>query len=94
MSVLVSPKRGVTKVRRRRQSLAAPVEERGADPRLQRARETAVEASSADVPLSRRRQELGRQHDQAQYTCQCGFVFEAPVSTSVGCPHCGGTQAW
>jgi hypothetical protein len=28
------------------------------------------------------------------YTCHCGFVFEAPVSTSVGCPHCGGTQAW
>jgi hypothetical protein len=32
--------------------------------------------------------------DQAVYTCQCGYVFEAPVSTSVGCPHCGGTQAW
>jgi hypothetical protein len=33
-------------------------------------------------------------NDQAVYACQCGFVFEAPVSTSVGCPHCGGTQAW
>jgi hypothetical protein len=33
-------------------------------------------------------------NDQAMYTCQCGFVFEAPVSTSVGCPHCGSTQAW
>lgn len=32
--------------------------------------------------------------DHAQYTCVCGFVFEAPVSTSVGCPHCGGKQAW
>jgi hypothetical protein len=28
------------------------------------------------------------------YACQCGFVFEALVSTSVDCPHCGGTQAW
>src|SRR5205807_9246620 len=33
-------------------------------------------------------------NDQAVYHCQCGFVFEAPVSTSVGCPHCGSTQAW
>jgi rubrerythrin len=33
-------------------------------------------------------------NDRAVYTCQCGYVFEAPVSTSVGCPHCGGTQAW
>ncbi len=32
--------------------------------------------------------------DTALYNCQCGYVFEAAVSTSVGCPHCGGTQAW
>jgi hypothetical protein len=32
--------------------------------------------------------------DHALYTCHCGFVFEAPVSTSVGCPHCSATQAW
>lgn len=28
------------------------------------------------------------------YTCTCGFVFEADVSTSVACPHCGTSQAW
>jgi rubrerythrin len=33
-------------------------------------------------------------HDHALYTCVCGYVFEAPVSTSVDCPHCGETQAW
>jgi hypothetical protein len=32
--------------------------------------------------------------DTALYNCHCGYVFHAPVSTSVGCPHCGGTQAW
>jgi len=32
--------------------------------------------------------------DEALYTCECGFVFLAPVSTSVCCPHCGATQAW
>ena len=32
--------------------------------------------------------------DQAMYSCGCGFIFQAAVSTSVGCPHCGGSQAW
>jgi hypothetical protein len=32
--------------------------------------------------------------DRALYTCSCGFVFSQDVSTSVSCPHCGGTQAW
>jgi hypothetical protein len=32
--------------------------------------------------------------DRALYTCQCGFAFTAEVSTSVGCPHCGTSQAW
>jgi rubrerythrin len=46
------------------------------------------------------RSEMGRTHeggppqDQAVYTCQCGYVFEATVSTSVDCPHCGAAQAW
>jgi hypothetical protein len=33
-------------------------------------------------------------NDHATYTCVCGFVFAAPVTTSVDCPHCGDTQAW
>lgn len=32
--------------------------------------------------------------DSACYTCGCGFVFTAAVSTSVACPHCGARQAW
>jgi hypothetical protein len=36
----------------------------------------------------------GPSQDTALYNCHCGFVFTAMVSTSVGCPHCGGTQAW
>jgi hypothetical protein len=36
----------------------------------------------------------GPPQDHATYICQCGFVFEAPVSTSVDCPHCGSAQAW
>lgn len=32
--------------------------------------------------------------DREQFTCMCGYVFTAEPSTSVGCPHCGGAQAW
>ena len=32
--------------------------------------------------------------DQASYACQCGYLFAAPVSTTVACPHCGTHQAW
>jgi rubrerythrin len=32
--------------------------------------------------------------DSACYSCSCGFVFTAAVSTGVVCPHCGARQAW
>jgi hypothetical protein len=32
--------------------------------------------------------------DSAHYSCSCGFQFQASVSTSVACPHCGTAQAW
>ena len=32
--------------------------------------------------------------DQASYTCGCGCLFLAAVTTTVQCPHCGDTQAW
>ena len=44
------------------------------------------------VPRDRR--QGGQSQDQAFYSCGCGCKFEALVSTSVGCPRCGGTQAW
>ena len=50
-------------------------------------------AATAAIVVRRRHQATAPQ-DQALYTCDCGFVFEAQVSTSVGCPHCGGAQAW
>lgn len=46
-----------------------------------------------NAPSSRKRTG-GPPEDTAVYTCQCGFVFEEQVSTTVGCPHCGHTQAW
>jgi len=42
----------------------------------------------------RRHRASVRPEDLATYHCSCGFVFQADVSTSVACPHCGGGQAW
>jgi hypothetical protein len=44
--------------------------------------------------VRRRSRERGPLQDHAVYSCECGYVFVAVVSTSVSCPHCGGHQAW
>ena len=36
----------------------------------------------------------GGPEDRALYSCHCGYAFKAEVSTSVGCPQCGTSQAW
>jgi hypothetical protein len=36
----------------------------------------------------------GGPEDRALYSCHCGYAFTADVSTSVGCPQCGTSQAW
>jgi hypothetical protein len=45
-------------------------------------------------PPQARERASGGPQDLAAYRCSCGCVFEAAVSTTVGCPHCGDTQAW
>jgi hypothetical protein len=42
----------------------------------------------------RRMREAGGPVDEAYYSCECGCLFAASVSTSVSCPRCGATQAW
>ena len=42
----------------------------------------------------RRMRAAGGPEDRAHYSCPCGYQFEADVSTSVACPHCGTGQAW
>ena len=41
-----------------------------------------------------RNQRANISQDAALYSCACGYVFTAAVTTSVGCPHCGTDQAW
>jgi hypothetical protein len=48
----------------------------------------------AEPRIARVEHAAGGPQDRAAYRCACGYVFEAPVSTTVGCPNCGGTQAW
>jgi rubrerythrin len=45
-------------------------------------------------PAERRMRDSGGPDDRAVYTCSCGYLFEAPVTASVNCPHCGSGQAW
>lgn len=82
----VRPKRDVVIHRPRRRAHAAE----GAAPPAPAAASPAP-AGHRDTARARR---SGGPIDQAQYTCGCGLVFDAAVSTSVACPHCGATQAW
>jgi len=63
-------------------------------PRLLRRPHGAPPAASDDLADERRARESGGPDDRAMYTCSCGYVFEADVTTSVMCPHCGAGQAW
>jgi hypothetical protein len=53
-----------------------------------------VSARQTAEAVRGRARQASQSQDEALYRCQCGFVFRALVSTSVGCPHCGGVQAW
>jgi hypothetical protein len=50
----------------------------------------------ADGPTEpeERVRDAGGPEDLETHTCECDYLFEAPVSTSVACPNCGADQAW
>jgi rubrerythrin len=52
-----------------------------------------IVSQPADRALQRVRN-AGGPIDEAYYACECGFLFTAPVSTTVTCPHCRAPQAW
>jgi hypothetical protein len=45
-------------------------------------------------PAVERVRSAGGPIDNACYSCSCGLVFAAAVSTTVACPRCGASQAW
>jgi hypothetical protein len=79
MSVIVRSTRGEKLIRRGRGRRASVAAARSGQP--------------AGPPV-RERRDVDPMQDTAIYNCGCGMVFEAPVCTSVGCPHCGADQAW
>jgi hypothetical protein len=83
---LLRPRREARSARRRNQAPRAAAM-RPAKPELP------APAGGCD-PEVRRVREAGGPIDLASYVCGCGCAFDAPVSTSVACPHCGADQAW
>lgn len=51
-------------------------------------------AACPELKAERRARASGGPEDKAFYTCSCGYAFDADVTTSVTCPHCGAGQAW
>ena len=85
MTVLARTKTGASRLGRHRAERPGRVAGRG----------DALSAPvSTETSAKRRRREAGAPTDAAIYACVCGYVFKALVSTSVDCPHCGGSQAW
>jgi hypothetical protein len=83
----VRPNRNATEPRRRSGSLRRRQ-------RTERTEPSPPAPEELDLSDERRARESGGPEDRAMYTCTCGYVFEARVSTSVACPHCGAGQAW
>jgi len=94
---------------RRRQRAAASPSRRTSGPvhgRSERPQEPAPQDATAPTPSdlqrhyadldleAQRAREAGGPLDRALYSCSCGYVFDAAVSTTVSCPHCGAEQAW
>ncbi len=95
MNVLVRKERSDKGLRRRRHASAPLAGQRPAEaPEPMPAPPAPVPAQPRDDGAPGRRALHGPVQDNALYNCHCGYVFEAAVSTSVDCPHCGGGQAW
>jgi hypothetical protein len=65
----------------------------GASPRASAPEAPAPLPAGCDL-LAERVRQAGGPIDTALYTCCCGYLFSAAVSTTVACPHCGTDQAW
>ena len=64
------------------------------EPSVTQVAEPEPAAGDDDLTDERRLRSSGGPNDRAQYSCGCGYVWEADVSASVTCPHCGAAQAW
>ena len=93
MTVIAIPKRGQGSGRRRLRGIVQHTSESRAGTSAPAPDPQPTQAVTRRAP-GRSPRDATPPQDHAVYTCQCGFVFEALVSTSVECPHCGTGQAW
>jgi hypothetical protein len=63
-------------------------------PRRRPSRGSGSRAQGTASPGRERNKRANVSQDAATYSCSCGYIFKAAVTTSVGCPHCGSSQAW
>ena len=63
-------------------------------PRRRPSRGSSSRAQGTVSPGRERNKRANVSQDAATYSCSCGYIFKAAVTTSVGCPHCGSSQAW
>jgi hypothetical protein len=63
-------------------------------PRRRPTRGSGARSRATASPGRERNKRANVSQDAALYSCSCGYVFKAAVTTSVGCPHCGSAQAW
>src|SRR4051812_47879934 len=63
-------------------------------PLRRRSRHGSAKGSAGASAGRERNKRANVSQDAALYSCSCGYVFKAAVTTSVGCPHCGSAQAW
>jgi hypothetical protein len=75
-----------------RASLPHPLAKRRRSPRHPRKRP--ADPAPRPDPAAQRVRHAGGPIDRAFYSCECGYVFVAQVSTTVKCPHCDAGQAW
>jgi hypothetical protein len=74
---------------------ADPEHSRSAEPpAARRATPAKARAERSSDPATQRIREAGGPIDRAFYSCGCGYVFVAEVSTTVKCPYCQAGQAW
>jgi hypothetical protein len=90
---LLHPLRASGHSRRQRRPAPAPAGEIVVRTRESAAARTRPRTATSD-PAVQRVRDAGGPIDRASYTCACGYLFSASVSTSVMCPHCGAGQAW
>jgi hypothetical protein len=79
---------------RRSETLARRVRERGAGLAPARVSRALRGPSAEPAPHASERRDVDPSQDVAVYNCHCGMVFDAPVSTTIACPHCGDAQGW